>query len=254
MFSKISESLIVRSNISSFINYFMLSKLCLGYYFNISKSKLYNTIIRVYCVTFSGLAIAVIVKGYFDQQKSLNPNSLIFASQYIFGITASHFHNQKNFYNFCSTLKAIDPSVGAEKHIKSHVAEFVVLLILLLYTTYFIEAIMELRFNFLFLTYFFCIVSCCLEYVTVTLIIDLLRQRTVLLLKYARKLEDHDVSDDEKLKILKNILFYHKNLLTNLKQNTKFIKPLVGLLNCGLYSEKHIMMMCLSIKIEYIIF
>lgn len=232
----------MRPNISSFINYFMLTKLCLGYYFNISKSKLYNTTIRVYCVTFSGLAIAVIVKGYFDQQENLNPYSLIFTSQYIFGITASHFHNQMSFYNFCSTLKAIDSSLGAEKYIKSHVTEFVVLLIFFLYSTYFIVAIIELGFNLLIFTLFFCIVSCCLEYVMVTLIFDLLRQRTVLLVKYARKLEDNDISDDEKLKILKKILFCHKNMLTNLKQNTKFMKPLVGLLSCGLYSEKHIMM------------
>lgn len=237
MFHKVLKSLKVHSNISSFINYFMLSKLCLGYYFNISKCKVYNTIIRFYCVTFSGLAIAIIVKEYFVQQESLNPYYLVFTSQYIFGITRSHFHNQKYFFNFCSTLKAIDSSVGVKIYITSQVTKFLVLLILLVYSTFFIVTLYGSGFNLLFLIHFLCIISCWLEYAMVTLIFDLLRQRKVLITNYAKNLENHDVSHNEKLSILQKILFSHKNLLTNLKQNTKFAKPLVRLWNIRLYDN-----------------
>lgn len=215
-------------NTSPFINYFLLTKLGLGYYFHISKSKVYNTIIRFYCVSFSSLAIAIILKAYFIQE-SFKPNYLVFTSQYVFGITASHFHNQKYFFKFCSTLNAIDTSVGAEKCIMSHVTKFVVLLILLVYSTFFMLTIIGLGFNLLTFIYFLCNISCCLEYALVTLIFDLLRQRKSLLSNYAKKLDDYDVCDDEKLRILKKILFSHKNLLTNLQQNTKFAKPLVSL-------------------------
>lgn len=223
------KSLTVRSNnnFSSFINYFLVSKLFLGYYFDISKSKVYNRIIRFYCVTISSLAIAVAVKGFSDRRKTFYLSSCTVTSLYIFEITACHFHNQKYFFKFCSTLKAIDSSVGSKTYIKSHVPKFVVLFIHLLCFTYIIAAGSELGFRLHIILYFLFEMSSCLQYVMITLIFDLLRQRKILLTKYAKNLEDHDVNDDEKLRLLKKILFSHKNLLTNLKQNTKFAKPMV---------------------------
>lgn len=234
MFRKIVRSIKVRPNVSSFISYFMLSKLLLGYYFDLSKFKVYNTIIRCYCMALSGLVLAIAVKHHLSHFSSM---SLVVTGQYIFGITACHFHNQKYFFKFCSTLKA-DSSV----YIKSYTAEFVVLTIFLVYFTFFMLTTIELRFDLILFIYFFCIISCNLENVMVTLMFDLLRQRTTLLSKYAKKLEDHDVCDDEKLRILKKILLTHKNLLTNMKQNMKFVKPMVGLMKCRLYDDKCIMM------------
>lgn len=228
MFHRILKLLIVRSNMSSFIYYFMLSKLILGFYFNISKSKFYNTIIRFYCVTFSGFVIAITVKGYFDQRENYNSNSFALTSQYIFQTTTCQFHNQKFFFKFYSTLKAIDSSEVSVKYNKSQVSKYLLLLIFLVYFSLFVYVFIKFGFNLLVIAHILCTITSYLENVKVTLIFDLLRQRNILLWKYAKKLEDHDLYAEEKLRILKKILFSHKNLMTNLKHNSKAVKPMVG--------------------------
>lgn len=173
MFRKISKSLTVRSNISTFINYFLVSKLVLGFYFDISKSKVYNRIIRFYCVIFSGLLICIRVKIDFTNRQIINSHVLLYHGQYIFGIIASHFHNQKYFFNLCSILKTISSSVGSKRHIKSNVAKFVVLLMLLVFSIYLILVFTYFNFEKRIITQSLCIISCYLEYAMVTLVFDL---------------------------------------------------------------------------------